>query len=272
MDTVTFKTGLELRLVAEKISYGYPGHLVGSQLDLSVTPGEVLCLLGPNGCGKTTLFKTLLGLLPVYGGCITLDERDLHSWGRRDIAKVLAYVPQQHDAYFPFTVREVVLMGRSTHVGLFSTPGKADQEIAQQALKGLHIENLADHIYTQVSGGERQLTLIARAMAQQPRVLVLDEPTANLDFGNQVLVLEHIRQLKRHGLTVVLSTHDPDQAFYCADKVMMLKNGSVLESGETRTVINAHNLKQLYGVDVEIVPLPDHAPVCVPKIRGDAST
>ncbi len=260
--------GLELKLRADSISYGYPGHRVGNDLSLTVNNGEVLCLLGPNGCGKTTLFKSLLGLLPVSSGSVILNDQDLRTWHRRDIAKTLAYVPQQHDAYFPFSVQEVVLMGRSAHIGLFSVPSRSDHNIVQQMLHELHIDHLKDQIYTQISGGERQLTLLARALAQQPKLLVLDEPTANLDFGNQILVLEHIRKLKKQGLTIVLSTHDPDQAFYCADRVVLLQDGTILKTGSTDSVITAENLKHLYGVDVNVVPLNGHPPVCVPQIRS----
>lgn len=261
------------------LAFGYPGHPVGSDVSLGVAPGEVLCLLGPNGCGKTTLFKTILGLLPPLNGRIVLDGETTDRWSRRRTAQQLAYVPQQHDAYFPFTVMEVVLMGRGAHVAAFATPGRHDREVAKRTLRQLHLLHLRDQVYSRISSGERQLTLIARALTQQARVLIMDEPTANLDFGNQILVLNQIRRLKQAGITIMMSTHDPGQAFYCADKVAMLRGGRLLCWGPTDEVLTSANLRSVYGVDVAVVEVAETGEhpgkVCVPVIsdpRGHADS
>jgi iron complex transport system ATP-binding protein len=166
--------------------------------------------LGPNGCGKTTLFRTILGLLPRQGGSVRLDGHDLATLSRRDVAQRIGYVPQAQAGYFPFTVREMVLMGRTAHLSLFATPSPRDDAVAERMLDTLGMLHLADHRYTEISGGERQLALIARALTQEPKLLVMDEPTANLDFGNQLLVLDRIGTLARQGMAIILSTHDPD--------------------------------------------------------------
>lgn len=263
-----------MSIEARDLAFGYRGNLVGRGLDLSVPRGEVLCLLGPNGCGKTTLFKTLLGLLPPLDGNITLDGENMEHWSRQRRARFLAYVPQQHDAYFPFTVMEVVLMGRGARVPVFATPGRHDRKAAESTLEALHLWHLRDQVYSQISGGERQLTLIARALTQEPQVLVMDEPTTNLDFGNQVLVLNHILALKRKGITVLMSTHDPGQAFHCADKAALLRDGQVLHSGTCEAVLTSANLKSLYGVDVAVLDIKGTGHhtgrVCVPMHAGPA--
>jgi len=255
-----------MRLRAQGLAYGYPSRILGRDVDLGVEPGEVLCLLGPNGSGKTTLFKTLLGLLPAHAGRVCLDGDDIAGWSRTRIARAMGYVPQQHEAYFPFTVREVVLMGRSPHVSLFASPSRRDETVADAALAELGLSALADSVYTRISGGERQLTLVARAMAQEPSVLVMDEPTASLDFGNQVLVLAQVRRLAARGMAVVLSTHHPDQAFQVASRVAMLKDGALLRSGSPEDVITSDGLEALYGVPVDVVALGSgrNQRVCVP--------
>lgn len=241
-----------MRLEARHLDFGYRGKRVGSGVSLGVEAGEVLCLLGPNGSGKTTLFKTLLGLLPSQGGGVLMDGVNLAALRREEVARLVSYVPQAHAAFFPFTVREVVLMGRTAHLGVFSSPSRRDHEVALAAIERMRLAHLADSIYTRISGGERQLALIARALAQDARVVVMDEPTANLDFGNQVRVLQHIQSLAQSGIGVLLSTHDPDQAFLCADRVAMLYEGRLARTGTPAEAITAESLRQLYGVDVEV--------------------
>jgi iron complex transport system ATP-binding protein len=264
--------GVDLKLEARDLGFGYRGRRVGSEVSLALEAGEVLCLLGPNGSGKTTLFKTLLGLLPVQEGRVLMDGVDLRVKKRGEVARSVSYVPQAHAAFFPFTVEEVVLMGRTAHLGVFSSPSRRDREVALAAIERMRLAHLADAVYTRISGGERQLTLIARALAQDARVIVMDEPTANLDFGNQVRVLEHIQSLAQSGIGVLLSTHDPDQAFLCADRVAMLHEGRLARLGDPEATITADSLKEIYGVEVAIVRVAvgdgRERPVCIP--RGQA--
>ena len=257
-----------MKLEAKNLDFGYRGKRVGSGVSLGLETGEVLCLLGPNGSGKTTLFRTLLGLLPAQGGEVVMDGASLGSRARNEVARLVSYVPQAHAAFFPFTVREVVLMGRTAHLGVFSSPSRTDREIAQAVLERMRLEPLAESIYTRISGGERQLTLIARALAQEAGIVVMDEPTANLDFGNQVRMLEHIRALARSGIGVLLSTHDPDQAFLCATRVAMLHEGRLARYGTPDEVITAGSLREIYGVDVTVTRVTTGSGrerrVCVP--------
>ncbi len=258
-----------MTLSTDNLGFGYRGKPVGRGVTIEIRSGEVLCLLGPNGGGKTTLMKTLLGLLPPQQGAVRLDGEDVASWSRQRLARIIGYVPQAHAAFFPFTVTDIVLMGRSAHIGLFAAPSRADHEIAGRALEMLGIGHLADRIYTEISGGERQLVLIARALAQQPRILVMDEPTASLDFGNQVRVLRQIASLARSGIAVVFSTHDPDHVVLCGDRVALLHGGRLEEIGAPEAVITPASLKRLYGVDVQVVDLPDHRTrTCVPSVEG----
>lgn len=257
-----------MSLAAEHLGFGYRDRRVGSDVTLQLEPGEVLCLLGPNGSGKTTLFKTLLGLLPPQEGLVLINGRDSSTMERDAVAREISYVPQAHGAFFPYTVREMVLMGRTAHLGLFTAPSARDHAAAAAAIERMGITGLADEIYTQISGGERQLALIARALAQDARMVVMDEPTANLDFGNQVRVLARIRALASDGIGVLLSTHDPDQVFLCADRVAMLHGGRLVACGETESVMTAAQLQKIYGIPVSVtgVSLQDGVSrkVCLP--------
>jgi len=245
-----------MTLAAENLAFGYRDRRVGSGVTLELACGEVLCLLGPNGSGKTTLFRTLLGLLPPQSGKVLVDGRDAAAFSRDWIARHVSYVPQAHDTFFPYTVAEVVLMGRTAHIGLFSAPAARDRDAAADALRRMGIEHLAESVYTQISGGERQLTLIARALAQDSRMMIMDEPTANLDFGNRLRVLERIRVLADSGIGVLLSTHDPDQALLCANRVAMLHQGRLLACGDAGDVMTAAQLQKIYGIAVSVIEIP----------------
>lgn len=252
-------------LEAKALDIGYPGHAVGRDINLGVRSGEVLCLLGPNGGGKTTLFKTMLGLLPPQGGEVRLGGSLLGDMPRIEVARRIAYVPQAHTAHFPYRVIDMVLMGRTAHMGPFAAPGPRDRAHALEALERLGIAGLADAEYTRISGGQRQLALIARALAQHAPTLVMDEPTASLDFGNQALVLSQIKALSKTGLSIVLSTHEPDHAFACASNVAVLANGGIAATGAPAKVVTARRLKQIYGVTVSIEKLKDGQTVCAPS-------
>lgn len=253
-------------LELKKISCGYDSTRIFRNISFSVMRGQTLCLLGPNGVGKTTLFKTILGLLPPLAGEILLSGENMSAWTVQERARRIAYVPQTHTPPFPFTVRDVVLMGRAAHIGSLGIPGKKDRKIADNALEMLGIEHLAKKIYTKISGGERQLVLLARAIAQQPQLLCMDEPTASLDFGNQVLVMNRIRTLSAAGITVMMTTHAPSHAFYCADQTAIMGRDGVFFVGQTNDTITEERLTKLYGVTAKIVGY-EHIPetrTCVP--------
>ena len=253
-------------LSVESLAFGFPGRTVGRDVTFTLEAGEVMCVLGPNGGGKTTLFRTLLGLLEKHSGSIQLEGTPIENLGRADIARRIGYVPQGHSGYFAFTVREFVLMGRTAHLGIFSSPAKKDHGVADRALESLGIAHLADQPITEISGGERQLALVSRALAQEPKLLVLDEPTASLDFGNQVRVLQRIAALASSGIAILFSSHDPDHAFLCARRALLLAEGRVLEIGAPRDVIRADTLERMYRVSVQVMPLPGGAHTCLPSM------
>jgi iron complex transport system ATP-binding protein len=264
-----------LRLVAKElvmlqlasVEAGFASRTVLRDVTFAVRAGEVVGVLGPNGSGKTTLFRTLLGLLPPRRGVIVMDGAPLASHSRSEIARLAGYVPQGHAAYFPFTLRDFVLLGRAAHHGAFEAPGRRDRHLAEQALERLGIAALAERPVTEVSSGERQLALIARALAQEPRLLVMDEPTASLDFGNQARVLAAIRSLAGAGLSILFSTHAPDHAFLAAQRVLLLGEGRVLAQGTPPEVIRAETLAQVYGVPVDVLQLPGGRYACLPALR-----
>ncbi len=252
-------------LAAHRLGFGYGARTVGRDLDLHVRAGEVVCLLGPNGSGKTTLFKTMLGLLPAQAGEVRLAGTPMRSLQRADIARRVAYVPQAQAAHFPFRVLDMVVMGRTAHLGLFAAPTREDRRKALAALETLGIGALADTEYTRISGGQRQLVLVARALAQDAPAIVMDEPTASLDFGNQVVVLSEVRRLAAQGLAVLLSTHDPDHAFSIAARVALLDGGRLVAQGAPADVLTAERLRAVYGVSVVIERLPQGQTVCAPE-------
>ncbi len=256
-----------MRISVEQVTSGYHGKAVISGISLTVESGEVLCLLGANGSGKTTLFKTILGLLRPLSGRVCVDGEDIAHWSRQRLAKTLGYVPQAHTPPFAYSVRDVVLMARSVHSAAFSSPGKRDIIIADEALDRLSILRLAHQRYTELSGGERQLVLIARALAQQARVLVLDEPTSNLDFGNQMRVLRHVRELAASGLGLLMTTHFPDFAFLCATRVALMKQGRILAIDRPENTLTQASLEDAYETPLRIVDAGLGMKVVVPRMN-----
>jgi ABC-type cobalamin/Fe3+-siderophores transport systems, ATPase components len=233
------------------VDCGYRDRTVLRGLSFTVSSSEIVCLLGPNGVGKTTLFKTVLGFLKLQGGKILADGEDVRTWSRKKYARTIGYVPQSHTPPFPFTVFDVVAMGRTAYLDAFASPSQKDLDIAEEALEALEITHLRDRIYTEISGGERQMVLIARALAQQPRLLVMDEPTSNLDFGNQMRVLAQIKRLAEKGMGIVMTSHFPDHAFLCASRVALLsREGFAI--GPPDEILTEQSLRKVYGIDVKI--------------------
>lgn len=251
-------------IAAEGLSIGHGAQVVGRDLSLTVRPGEIVCLLGPNGCGKTTLFRTLLGLIPPLSGQVLLGGRDLRGLKRAEIARHLAYVPP-----FPYQVAEVVLMGRTVRMAPLAAPSAQDRAAAGVALARLGIGDLAEADYSRLSGGQRQMVMIARALAQEAPMLVMDEPTASLDFGNQARVLARIADLARAGgHAVVLSTHDPDQAFALGARVVLMHEGRILAEGSPDEVLTGPRLTHVYGVGVQVERTASGRAVCAPELAS----
>ena len=240
-----------MTLAGSGLAIGYRDREVGRGLDVKLQQGEVLALLGPNGSGKTTLLKTLLGILTPLAGEPTIDGTPIGRLSAGERARRIAYVPQSHTPSFAFTVETIVLMGRTAHGNLFSAPSAADRAVAARALERFGIAALSTRPYTMISGGERQLVLLARALAQEPRFIVLDEPTASLDFGNQGKVLREMRALAASGHGVLFTTHDPNHALRAADRAFLMRSGSRLAEGKEREVLTRGRLEELYGTPVE---------------------
>jgi ABC-type cobalamin/Fe3+-siderophores transport system ATPase subunit len=266
------KGRMELNLEVCGLTCGYKNQAIVQDISVTIKAGDVLCLLGPNGSGKTTFFKTILGLLKSLEGKICLDGQDIKTWPHSKIARSIGYIPQSHHPQFPFKVLDIVLMGRTAHLKPFASPSEADAEIAEKALATLNIAYLKERIYTELSGGERQLVLIARSLAQQSPILLMDEPTASLDFGNQFMVLSRIQQLAGSGLSIIMACHFPEHAFLYGTKALLFKKGEVYGFGSPDTTVTKENIKALYGVEVKIAAIDTgqgHAvKVCVPLPFG----
>jgi iron complex transport system ATP-binding protein len=261
---------MDMILDVRKAGFHYdPVRTIFSEISFSLAEEEVLCILGPNGIGKSTLIRCLANLNPLCAGTIQLHGNNIRSLPPRDVAKVIGYVPQAHEIVFQFPVRDFVLMGRAPHLGLFASPGREDRAKADAAIDLVGIRKIADKPVSAISGGEYQLAMIARALAQEPEVLLLDEPTSHLDFGNQIRVLEIIDRLATEGLSVIMSSHFPDHAFLTSNNVAIMQHGSFMAYGLAEEVVTEENLKETYGVDVSIAyshTVERH--VCVPHRAG----
>jgi iron complex transport system ATP-binding protein len=238
------------------LAFSYTNNMANAvfrNVAFTVGPGDIFFLLGPNGTGKSTLLKCLNNVLRGWQGTILLDGRDISLMRPSDVAKDIGYVPQNQMPGFPFLVRDIVIMGRAPHLNVFSSPARRDREIAHQAMETVGILGLGDRPCTTLSGGEWQLTLIARALAQEPRVMVLDEPTSHLDMGNQTKILRVVRALGQSGLGIVMASHFPDHAFVAATEAAILNHEHIVQKGPPDEVVTDANLRQTYGVDVKVL-------------------
>ena len=254
-----------MNLKVEHLDFSFGKRQILKDISFEAQGGEFLSILGPNGVGKSTLFRCILNLLRPDAGSITVNGRNVRQMTAREMAQHIAYIPQFHNPTFNYSVLDMVLMGTASQLRRMATPGKMQMEIAQNALQRMKIEHLAEHPYGFCSGGEKQLCLIARAIAQQAKILIMDEPSASLDFGNRIRVMQTVRSLVADGYAVVQTTHDPEQAFLYSDKILALHDGRVLAWGTPQAVIQDDLMSKLYGIDVEVHSLHnDTVRVCLP--------
>ncbi|MDY1591715.1 MAG: ABC transporter ATP-binding protein [Methanofastidiosum sp.] len=256
-------------LQMEKGGFGYTeGTYIFQDIDFSLEKGEVLCLLGPNGTGKSTLIKCLTKILSLDKGTILYDGIHISDLSTEEIARKIGYVPQSHFSAFPYSVKDLIVMGRAPHLSLFSVPSHNDFDLVYKSMETVGISHLADRPCTELSGGEQRLVLLARVLTQQPEILLLDEPTSHLDIGNQVRLLRLINNLAKTGLSIIMSSHFPDHAFISSQKVALMKDGKLVGVGSPDTTINEENLRNVYGIDVKIKAIKDgiNRKICIPII------
>lgn len=256
------------------LSGGYTENdRVFKNINLSLKTGEVTCLLGENGCGKTTILKSLLGILPVSEGDIKFNNIDILKLNDVERSKILAYIPQAHETPYAFTVEEVVLMGRVSYFNIFSREDKRNKLIARKYMDLVGITDIKDRPYNKLSGGQQQLAIIARALSQESKFLLMDEPTNNLDFGNQYKILDLINYLKLDmNLGVLMVTHDPQHCFYIADNVIILKKGEIKSIGKVDEVLNSKSLTELYGIEIGVNNIKtdnSNQKICFFKSKGE---
>ena len=238
----------------KNLTFSYPAseRKVLDDVSMTLDKGQILCVLGPNGAGKTTLLNCMAGLLRPESGTISLCGRELQTMKAKEIAALAGYVPQLHTPSFDYRVLDFVLMGRAPKTGTFSRPSAEDESLCMDVLRSMGIDHLAEKSYLNLSGGERQQLLIARAIVQEPEVILFDEPTAHLDYGNQHRVLTMIRQMARDGFSVVITTHNPDHALLLGDQAAIVSRDGKIMQGNSKEILTEEILKQVYGIDLTI--------------------
>ena len=260
-----------MSIEVKNLRFRYGARPVIGDVSFTAEKGELLAVLGPNGVGKSTLFRCLLGFLKPVSGEILVDGKELGAYSRRELAKKIAYIPQSHAPAFDHTVLDSVLMGMTAQLRVFEQPGQAQREKAMQTLRALGMEKLSSRGCMKISGGERQLMLLARALVQDASMLIMDEPTANLDYGNSCRVMERVKKLGQTGYTIIFSTHNPNQAFSYATKVLALKDGGVMAVGAPEAVLTEDVLSRLYGIPVarcEMETVFGRKTICMPVLGG----
>jgi iron complex transport system ATP-binding protein len=239
-------------IVIDKLHFSYGNKEVLKGFSMTANYGEFVYVLGPNGVGKSTLFRCMLGYLKPSSGNVLINGKPISSHNISELSKVIAYIPQSYTPTFNYTVLQTVTMGRTAHLSLFSSPSKSDYEKSKNIMKKLGIYDLTDSGIAEISGGERQMVLIARALVQDAKILIMDEPTSNLDYGNQLRIQAQMRDLAHEGMLVLLSSHNPQYAMQFADRIVAINNGVNVAHGKPNEIITSNLLKQLYGLEVEV--------------------
>jgi len=243
----------KVKLSIQNASFGYnENRLIWHDINIDVSEGSCLCLLGPNGCGKTTLFNCINGNYRLNSGDVFVNGKSITQFSVSQLARTMGIVFQEHSAPFPYSSLEVVRMGRTPHLGLFETPSKQDTLRAYSIMEEMGIAHLADKSYTHISGGERQLVLIARTLCQEPEMILFDEPTSHLDFKNQAMVLSTVKKLSESGMTIVMTSHFPNHVWKIGSDVAMLGYEGMIAQGPVEEVMTEANLSRTYGVEVKI--------------------
>ena len=237
------------------LSFSYPKHPVLQNISLSAKDGEFISLLGNNGSGKTTLFKSILGLLKVKSGSVSIDGENLSTMSIKERAKKTAYIPQETKQVFAYSVLSQVLMGCTANISTLSSPGEKEVQTALDALKTLGIEHLKDRNINALSGGERQLVLCARALAGKAKCLLFDEPTASLDYGNQISVLSIIHKLTKSGYLAIVSTHNVEQALNFSTRIILLNNKQITFNGTPEQLVNSDILERFYMTPLSVIKI-----------------
>lgn len=237
-----------MAIVVKNLIHNYGEAAILKNLSFSIQKGEFFIIIGPNGSGKTTLMKAMSGILKIQNGRLEIMGRPINTYSRKALGRTIAFVPQTLQTDFPFTTREVVLMGRSPYLGMLGLEQKADHEIARKAMAFTEVESLADRKLDQLSGGERQRVFIARAICQEPQIMLLDEPTASLDLAHQVKIMDLMEKLKEQkDITVVMVSHDVNLAAMYGNHLLLLKQGKIVKLGKPDNVLTYQTLEETYG-------------------------
>ncbi|MCK5671803.1 MAG: ABC transporter ATP-binding protein [Spirochaetales bacterium] len=233
-------------------TYSSDNNHVLRTLSMEVQKGDITAILGPNGIGKTTLLHLILGWIKADKGIIYLEGKKLEEYSRREMGRLIGLVPQDEHITFEYSLLEYVLLGRTPHLHSLESPGKKDYEAALISLEKVGLKQLADRPVTHLSGGEKQLVLVARSLAQEPRILLLDEPMSNLDLANKIRLIEVLRSLKKDGVTILFTSHEPEVAAAISNYMILMGNNNKIEHGNSDKVLTSESLSRIYGVPVKV--------------------
>jgi iron complex transport system ATP-binding protein len=250
-------------ITVNDLHFSYPKHSVLEGINFTLHRGEVVSLLGPNGCGKSTLIRLILKLIHAKRGEIWLNKKSLHRYSHREIAEHIAYIPQYHNVPFNYSVLEMVLMGRVSKLGFFAAPSARDTTIAREALERVGIADLATRPFGQLSGGQKQMVLLARALTQGVNTFIMDEPVSGLDYGNHIRLLELIVSLSNQGYTFLKTTHYPDHALLVSSRVAVMNHGKIIADGLPEEVITPEMIRDVYGIEADLIVHDTHTR-CLP--------